>query len=44
LYGDGSAHEIYEETLRFSGFDMLNFSFQEGEWEPYLNVKLQLSS
>ena len=44
FYGDSSAHEIYEKTLRFSGFDVLNFSFQEGEWEPYFNVKLQLSS
>ena len=44
LYGDGLAIEIYEETLRLSGFDILNFSFQEGDWEPYINVKLQLSS
>ncbi len=44
LYGDGLAHEIYEETLRLSGFDVLNFSFQEGDWQPYLNIKLQLSS
>ncbi len=44
LYGDGLAHEIYEKTLRLSGFDLLNFSFQEGGWEPYLNIKLQLSS
>jgi [acyl-carrier-protein] S-malonyltransferase len=44
LYGDGLAIEIYEETLRLSGFDVLNFSFQEGDWEPYINVKLQLSS
>ncbi|MCK5553687.1 MAG: ACP S-malonyltransferase [Deltaproteobacteria bacterium] len=44
FYGDGAAQEIYEETLWFSGFDVLNFSFKEGEWEPYLNVKLQLSS
>jgi len=42
--GDELAREVYEETLRLSGFDVLNFSFQEGEWEPYLNVKLQLSS
>ena len=44
LHGDGLAREICEETLRFSGFDVLNFSFQEGDWEPYINVKLQLSS
>ena len=44
LYGDGLAHEIYEKTLRLSGYDVLNFSFQEGGWEPYLNIKLQLSS
>jgi len=44
LYGDNFAREIYAETLRLSGFDILNFSFQVGEWEPYLNVKLQLSS
>ena len=44
LYGDGLAHEIYEETLRVTEFDVLNFSFQEGVWEPYFNVKLQLSS
>jgi malonyl CoA-acyl carrier protein transacylase len=44
IHGDGLAHEIYEETLRLSGFDMFNFSFQEEDWERYLNVKLQLSS
>ena len=44
LHGDGLAREICEETLRFSGFDVLNFSFQEGDWEPYYNVKLQLTS
>jgi malonyl CoA-acyl carrier protein transacylase len=37
------AHEIYDETLRVSEFDVLRFSFREDEWEPYLNVKLQLS-
>lgn len=44
LYGNNFAREIYGETLRFSGFDILNFSFQVREWEQYLNVKLQLSS
>ncbi len=44
LYGDGLAHEIYEETLRVSEFDVLNFSFRDGVWEPYFNIKLQLSS
>jgi malonyl CoA-acyl carrier protein transacylase len=44
LYGDGLAREIYQETLRVSGFDLLEFSFQEREWEPYFNVKLQLAS
>ena len=44
LYGEGLAKEIYEETQRVSGFDVLNFSFQEREWEPYFNVKLQLAS
>lgn len=44
LYGDGLAHEIYEETLRVSEFDIHNFSFQEEVWEPYFNIKLQLTS
>ena len=44
MHGDGLAHEIYGETLRLSGFDMFTFSFQEEDWESYLNVKLQLSS
>jgi [acyl-carrier-protein] S-malonyltransferase len=43
-YGEGLAKEIYEETQRVSGFDVLNFSFQEREWKPYFNVKLQLAS
>ncbi len=44
IYGEGLAKEIYEETQRVSGFDVLNFSIQELEWEPYFNVKLQLAS
>jgi malonyl CoA-acyl carrier protein transacylase len=44
LYGDGLAHEIYEETLRLSGFDALTFSFRERDWAPYFNIKLQLCS
>ncbi len=44
LYGDGLAREIYQETLRLSGFDLLEFSFQRGDWEPYFNVKLQIAS
>jgi [acyl-carrier-protein] S-malonyltransferase len=44
LYGSKVAHEVYEETLRVSEFNVLRFSFREDQWEPYLNVKLQLSS
>jgi [acyl-carrier-protein] S-malonyltransferase len=44
LYGEGLAREMYQEALRVSGFDLLEFSFQEREWEPYFNVKLQLAS
>jgi [acyl-carrier-protein] S-malonyltransferase len=44
LYGDKLAHEIYEETRRLSQFDVLNFSFEQRNWEPYCNIKLQLSS
>jgi malonyl CoA-acyl carrier protein transacylase len=44
IYRDELAHAIYEETLRLSGFDIFRFSFQEEGWEPYPNVKLQLSS